>query len=174
MAASIKQGDRYMIQSHYVNTSENDVLIRDVVNVGLQAPETVETWVAPIVFTRVQFELPPQQQSTVEFDCTLEGDYSVLFMFGHLHEWGTSIQFGKVNGSGVDSVLDVNPWQKEYRDAPPVSDYSLDPLILKTGDVVRTDCNWNNDTDDVMVFPKEMCAIAGMAYPSKVPIICTD
>lgn len=174
MAASIKSGDRYMIQSHYVNTSADDILVRDVVNIGFVTPESVETWVAPIVFTRVNFTLPPGQTSTVAFDCTMENDYNVLFMFGHLHEWGTSIDFGRVKGDTTETLLDVNPWQKEYRDAPPVSDFSSNPLLFQTGDVLHTTCNWNNDTSEAISFPGEMCAVAGMAYPSKIPVICTD
>jgi hypothetical protein len=174
MAASIKSGNRYMIQSHYVNTSANDILVRDVVNIGFMDPSAVQTWAAPIVFTRVDLTLPPQQTSKVDFDCTIDGDYNLMFLFGHMHEWGTSIEFGKVDGDTVDSIMDVNPWQKEYRDAPPISDYSASPLAFHPGDVLHTTCNWNNDTDKTITFPGEMCAVAGMAYPSKLPVICSD
>jgi len=174
MAAVIHAGDRYLIQSHYVNTSANDILVRDVVNLGMVSEDSVQLWAAPLVFTQVAISLPPHQTSSVQFDCTMESDLNVMFMFGHLHEWGTSFETGRVSGDSVDPMVNISPWQAEYRDAPPVSDFSKAPLELKIGDVVRTTCNWNNDTDDVIEFPHEMSAAAGMAYPSKVPYICSD
>ena len=91
-----------------------------------------------------------------------------------MHEWGTSITLDWTTEEGTDRLYEVPEWKTEYRDWPVVADYQPLGLEVKAGDVFTTTCNWFNTTDREMVFPEEMCSNAGMAYPSMLPIICSD
>ena len=51
---------------------------------------SVETWAAPLVLVDTDFSLPPGESTTVSFDCALEEELNLLFLLGHMHEWGTA------------------------------------------------------------------------------------
>lgn len=174
MAASLKSGTRLLLQSHYLNTSAADILVRDVVNLGFIPKEEVEVWAAPYALTRIDLDLPPGQSSTVDFDCSFERDYNLLMMFGHMHEWGQAFKAESVEGDALETLYEVPTWTADYRDAPPVTEYGDTPLFMAAGSTIRTTCTWFNDTDAALGFPNEMCATSGMLYPSKVPVICSD
>ena len=45
---------------------------------------------------------------------------------------------------------------------------------MSQGDVVRTTCNWFNDTEEPLEFPQEMCDSVGLVYPQLTPVICHE
>jgi hypothetical protein len=54
-------------------------------------------------------------------------------------------------------------WSYEMQFNLPVRNWSpSDPLVLREGDTLRTHCNWNNSSDEMLSFPREMCF--GVAY----------
>jgi aminoglycoside phosphotransferase (APT) family kinase protein len=63
------------------------------------------------------------------------------------------------------------------RDAPPVTHYPLDnALALEAGDTLRLTCEWENDTDEALGFPNEMCDSMLVYYPARPEgfIICGE
>jgi hypothetical protein len=172
LAAELESNTRIVIQSHYVNTTADPILVRDGVNVSLVPLEEVETWAAPWVHLDTDFLLP-QGEHTLEFECVWEDDMNILFLGGHMHEWGTAFSLQANPAEGPSSELYAVPeWDPVMRDAPPMNRYEEAPLQVRAGDSFTTHCEWNNDTDHEMGFPEEMCVTFGMAYPLKVPIIC--
>lgn len=174
MAAPLESRTRFMIQSHYVNTSADPILVRDVVNLGLVPEDQVVTWTSPFAFTTIEMKIP-EGEYTVELDCTVEEDLTVSYLMGHLHEWGTAISFDRIDAQGAsERMYEIDPWLTEYRDAPPIDDYSDGRFVMTPGETYRTTCTWNNDTGAPLEFPNEMCAISGMIYPARNSLICTD
>ena len=70
MAYKLRNGQRYVLQSHYVNTSETPVRIRDMVVNKTMPVEDVSVWSAPLVANHQTFTIPPHEEASVEFDCT--------------------------------------------------------------------------------------------------------
>lgn len=171
MASSLKSGSRLMLQSHFVNYSNKPILVRDVVNVTTIPAEEVEVWTAPWIITDVNFELPPTQASSLTLDCEWTEDTDLLFLLGHMHEYGSSISIDReIPGEDPYSLYEIPEWLPEFRDAAPVDSYLDGEMHIAAGEKFQVTCNWFNDSDGVVVFPSEMCVATGMAYPAKVSI----
>lgn len=176
MAAQLKEGQRTIVQSHYVNTTGDDIRVHDAIYIEHIAPEEVETWAAPWVHVVTEHPIPAGAMGyNLTFDCTWEQEANLLFLGGHMHEWGWAFEtrMTPMDGSGERSLYAVPDWLPEMRDAPVYEEYGQDEFKVVPGDVFTTSCTWNNTTDHTLDFPEEMCVTFGMAYPAKVPIICS-
>ncbi|HHO52124.1 MAG TPA: hypothetical protein ENK18_14930 [Deltaproteobacteria bacterium] len=173
MAVKLKEGTRFVIQSHHINTTGDPILVNDAVFLETRDVSEVETFAAPWVHTETDLEIPPGESLSLEVDCAFDEDVTLLSLLGHLHEWGTSyaVDHHRADGS-VERLYDIPEWDVQYRDAPPINTYEADPFPVAAGERFVTTCSWYNDTDEPLTFPYEMCATVGFAYPLTVPIIC--
>lgn len=166
-------GRRMVIQSHYVNTTDEAILVRDIVQLRTLAVEDVETWASPFVTNQAGFSIPPGEEQDVSFDCPVPEDVELLMIGGHMHEWGTkfSIEMG-MTPETMESTYLVDPWSAEFRDLPPVTLFLEDPKPLAAGMTVRTTCSFKNTEPEPLEFPHEMCATFGIVAGVKEPIVC--
>ena len=173
MAVKMKAGTRFVIQSHHINTTADDILVNDTVFLQLQDVATVETWTAPWVHVQTQFEVPPHDSLEITVTCSFDDDVYLLSLLGHLHEWGSryAVDYNKADGS-TERVYDIPQWDLQYRDAPPINVYAPGEFQVKAGESFTTTCAWENDTDEPLGFPVEMCATVGFAYPQTVALVC--
>lgn len=175
MAFKLRQGQRYVLQSHYLNTSDKPVRVRDAVISEVMPMEDVKTWTAPLVANHQTFTIPPGEEESVSFDCTYKGDYSFIYLDGHMHEWGKSFKAEVQDGDSFKTVFEVPTWDPSFRDNAPVIHFDdSNRLTLKAGQTLRTTCTWYNNTDSPLEFPNEMCDTVGMVYPALVPDVCSD
>jgi hypothetical protein len=174
IAVKLRQDQRWILQAHYVNTLPDPVRVQDVATVGFVPEDEVTTWAAAFALNNESFSLPPQQETTLSFDCSFDADLDVLYLTGHMHEWGQAFRMEAGTGTdGLSEVLTIPEWEREYRDSPPLYRFEPGALRFAAGDTLRTTCTWFNDSDESLAFPKEMCTTAGMVYPSLTPIICS-
>jgi hypothetical protein len=171
MAASLRADTRLVVQSHYVNPTPEDILVRDAINLGLMPADEVQTWAAPFAHTAIEFSIAAGERGTVRFDCTWNQDATVLFLGGHMHERGAAFSLDWTHGETTESLYTVDPWLPEFRDGPPVNEYP-GGMSVAEGDVFTTSCTFDNTTDHDLEFPEEMCVTFGLAYESRVPLIC--
>ncbi len=175
MGAPLDNGTRIVIQSHYINPTANDFLIRDQAQLEVVPEDEITTWAAPLVNTVTdELSIPMGAEDyNLTFDCGFDEDYTLLFIGGHMHEWGTKFQtrFTPADGD-TEVVYDVPEWDPYMRDAPPFTNYADGEFTVGPGDTMTTSCNWFNDEDHDLEFPQEMCVTFGMVYPAKVPVIC--
>jgi len=174
MGVLMESGQRYILQSHYINTGPDTLLVQDAVNYGLLQEDEVTTWAATVAHSRVGMSLPPGQETTVAIDCEWEEPLSLFQLGSHMHEWGTSFSVDWAHAGGTERVYDIPDWDPEYRDDPIILDLAGDPIEVQPGDVFTTTCAWYNDTDEALEFPQEMCASFGMVFPKRDPITCWD
>lgn len=172
MGARLKTGTRLVIESHYVNTSTDDILVQDAVNLGLIPEADVETWAAPVLFLDSGFRLEPGVSTTVAFDCEIQDALSMLYLGPHMHEWGTAFSLTYTSDGQTTTLFDLPTWDPAWRDLPPVEFFDPGEFTAKPGDVFRTSCTWFNTTDLPMELPQEMCVTFGMGYPAKVAVTC--
>ena len=173
MAFSFSSGQRYLLQAHYVNTSNDAVLVHDLVSFDTLDPDTeVETWAAPLILNNDNISVAPGQSGSMTFDCEMEDAVNLLFANGHMHEWGTAFKLGLWQGEAETVLTEVPEWQSVYRDSPPTNYFGGGEIVVSPGDVMRTECSWFNDTDETLEFPHEMCDGVAVAYPLLNTYIC--
>lgn len=172
MAVELRQGQRLVIQSHYVNPTADPILVQDAIDLELVVPTEVTTWAAPFVHADLGLAIAPGRQETT-FACAWDASYELLFLAGHMHERGAAFEIGLARAAGERTLYAVDDWDPVYRDAPPVTEYAAGEMRVEAGDVFTTRCAWDNDTDHVLAFPEEMCVTFGMVYPSTAPVVCS-
>lgn len=166
-------GRKFVIQSHYVNTTDKPLLVRDVVQLAKIPAESVVHWAAPLATNTIDVELPAGEKTEITFDCTLENDVELLMLGGHMHEWGTKFEASLgPSADALEPLYLVDPWQADFRDVPPVNLYLQEPKPLTAGTVLRTHCEWDNTEAEMIKFPHEMCATFGIVGGTKDPIEC--
>jgi len=174
MAAPLENGTRIIVQSHYVNVRPEPVKVQDEAQILTVPEEDVEVWTAPLVATVTDFQIPANTDDhTLVFDCDYDESVSLLYIGGHLHEWGKSFKATHTRGGVSEVIYEVPEWDPVFRDAPLYTPFEEDEFTLEVGDTLTTECVWDNNTDDVLEFPAEMCVTFGMVYPANVPVICS-
>lgn len=157
LAVAMPPGQHYVLQYHYINASDNPILVNAVGRAHHVDPATITTWTSTMMTSDLTVSLPiGQTQST--WDCALPSDRDLLVLFGHMHEYGTEIDIGL--GSSADAVqtmYSISPWSSAFRDNPPANDYFDAPIHLAAGSILRTTCTWLNTTNEPIVYPNEMC-----------------
>lgn len=173
MAVELESGQRYVLQSHYLNSSPDPILVRDRLVLTTIAADEVEQWAAPVVLHKEDFRIPAGQALTESFVCEIDRDLNMLYADGHMHEWGTSFQVDILDGDARTPFYSVPEWDPVYRDAPLVLDRVDEPMFLPAGTTFETTCSWFNDTDEDLVFPHEMCDTVMIVYPLQSSWICS-
>ncbi len=172
-AVFMGKSGQLVLQFHYVNTTDKQLLVRDVARLEMVRAEDVSTWVGSFATTDALFDVHPGETEHVAFDCSSQEDVDLLLVGGHLHEYGT--RFELMVGPDTDhleSIYLVDPWYADFRDAPPVTLLRDNPLHLAKGTIVRTICDWNNPDDVDLQFPDEMCAAFGYVSGTKNAWLC--
>ncbi|MDP2306620.1 MAG: hypothetical protein Q8P18_11415 [Pseudomonadota bacterium] len=171
MGISLDGGTRLIIQTHYLNTTPDPLLVRDAVNFAVLPEAEVEVWAAAWGHGVTDMPVPPGE-SSLAFDCTWAEDVNLLWALGHMHQRGTALSLDHVTPGGTTRIYDVPEWDPAYRDTPPLLEWDMPGYPVAAGDVFTTRCAWFNETDTELNYPDEMCATTGIAWPSKIPIIC--
>lgn len=172
-AVRIPAGKQFVLQSHYVNTNERPILTRDVARFHLADASEVTQWAAPFATAHLGIDIPAGESSEVTFDCEIPSDVTISMMSGHMHEWGTrfTASFG-ASEDAMEQLINIDPWRPEYRDDPPIQLYIENPLPMAAGTIIRTHCEWFNDTDAPIIFPGEMCDTFGYLVGTDQPLDC--
>ncbi|MDP2345210.1 MAG: hypothetical protein Q8O67_29975 [Deltaproteobacteria bacterium] len=164
----IPAGSRIVMQSHYVNYTDNPIEIADVVNFETVDDTTGMTEANFFVLSHNTFELP-EGQSRVTFECDVDADTNLLYVMGHMHEHGTAISVLRRNGAVEDELMyEVEEWTSAFRDDAPTNAYPpSDPLVLRAGDHLTLHCDFNNNTGGELAWPHEMCALFTAYWPAR-------
>ena len=70
--------------------------------------------------------------------------------------------------------LSINNVNKQFKNRDNKEETVLTNIDLqvKEGESFTTTCNWNNDTDEVLHFPHEMCVATALVYPATISMVC--
>ncbi|MBM4367776.1 MAG: hypothetical protein FJ102_16305 [Deltaproteobacteria bacterium] len=172
MAFELEKGQRFVMQSHYINSGTEPIRVRDLAVLTLTPEDEVSTWAAPLIFNRDDFEIPPGGTLSTDFECTTDTDWNFLYVLGHMHEWGTSFSIERRVGENLEAFYDIPEWDPVYRDAPIVDYYPDATMAVPAGTTFKTSCSWFNDKDEPLLFPHEMCVGVNIVYPQKATVIC--
>lgn len=172
MAVELESGQRYVMQSHYLNTATEPYRVRDLAVLTVVPEEEVVTWAAPLIFNDSNFSIPPAGELTRSFECTTAEEWNFLYVLGHMHEWGTAFSVATVADEVRTPFYDIPEWDPVYRDAPQIAYYPDGALKVPAGTTFETTCSWFNDKDEPLEFPHEMCVTVNIVYPQKTTVIC--
>lgn len=172
LAIRLVSGQRYVIQSHYLNTSGRELLVRDSVNLGFVPVDEVVNWVGSWSFNHSRFLLPPGEESRLNFSCPWPQSATVLSMMGHMHSWGTSIRVTHEHDGVSEEIYALPEWNPAWQNQPRLVSFADGELVPSAGDTFTVTCDFFNTTDETLEFPAEMCVTAGLAWPVNDPIQC--
>jgi hypothetical protein len=166
-----------MANVHYINATEAPIDGQAVLDIQT-APKDPSRVVASL-FTNIDIDiaLPPNQASALDVNCTIpatQADLHFFFYGNHMHELGKSIFTEVIHPDGTKQMLrEDDTWIREFAFNPNTSRWPLDqPLVLKAGDRVHTQCHWVNDRSTEVDFPSEMCASFGFYIGDGVQLTC--
>jgi hypothetical protein len=171
----ISAGQQIVIQSHYINTSDQPMTVMDMIELERTTIEESPTIVDALAIINEDFEIPAgAQEYTRVTECTMDEDMDIYMMLGHTHEHGVFFEVERVAAGSSDSeVLYHATDGKLLRESPQIKQWN-DPLRWSAGDTVRVTCKWTNDTDQALRWPEEMC-VALMYYgPGRGWLTCTE
>jgi hypothetical protein len=166
-AVKLPQDAKIVIQSHYVNYAEEDILVADVARFHFTAENSEPTIASYWIANHGGLQLEPGEDSAT-VTCDIESEMKLIVLLGHMHDLGVKVSMTRTTAEGVvDTIYSVDNWTIEYRDLPPLVRFSPeDPLIFNAGDTVSITCHYNNPTEDIVTFPQEMCTAVGYYFPA--------
>lgn len=170
MALYLPEGTRWVIQSHYINTTDDILRVNDAFFLEYVPEEDVELWASSWTFGNSELEIPPTEYVEA-FDCAWPQDFTLLSLSPHMHEFGVSLQVEWEHEGELQSIYEIEPWNARYRDDPPVHSFGSG-LEVTAGDNFRVSCNYNNTSSETLYFPQEMCGVYGLGYSSRAPVNC--
>ena len=175
IAMRLEEEKQYVIDMHYINTSDKILVVQNGANLGLMPDDEVDFYAGSAQFDSGPPEITPGDY-TDSFDCEWHQDATVLSISAHMHSAGTAFYIDHIKTDGtIKRIHSIPEWDPSVHPYFPIID-SYDPgeLEVEEGDIFRTTCDWYNPTDGVLGFPAEMCTTAVVAYPLDNPISCID
>ncbi len=147
VALRLPPGSGFDLNSHSVNRSNESITGEVYANIYTVDAEDVDFFASPDNFNNMNFELPPNQVTTVSRTFTFSEQRHILQMWAHAHERMTEFRIEGVGGKNDNQLLYwTNDWEH-----PPL--LHLDPpLTFEAGDQVRLVTTYNNTTDRTIRF----------------------
>lgn len=180
-AIRMREGTQIVFQSHYINYTDQDILVADVARMDLAPAGTTPVEASYFILNHGGLSLPAgpsEEELTCGYPASGE-DVSILSVFGHMHGYGTSLSVEFDGGGDWETIYDIPEWEVSFRDTPPVTQWApggADVLAMGPGDQMRLTCAWDNTSADELHFPSEMCASVATYYPATLadPVITCD
>lgn len=179
-AMRVTAGSSLVVQSHYINYTDEPMLVSDVVHLEFVDEDERDSFTEAgyFVVNHGYIDVPMGDDQTTHIACEVDDSYELTGLIGHMHDWGTAIKIELERDGVLSTVYDVPEWTVEFRDLPPINQYFAagESLSLQAGDRIHVTCTYDNDTGGPLRFPKEMC-VAFSAYAPAKPepfVVCDD
>ncbi len=163
VALRMPEGIGLDLNSHYVNRTGETVVGEVHVNLHKAEPGSVLHEASVLNLNNADFELPPNQVTTLEKTFSVDERIHIFQLFSHAHEHMTEFKVEVVGGPrDGELVYYTTDWQH-----PPILE--LDPpLILEAGQGLRTIATYDNTTNRTLKFGllsvDEMMILFGYYY----------
>jgi hypothetical protein len=169
----IEAGQRYAVDGHFINTTDDDAEVRIVTDLHVLPPEEITSGVGSFKFDAAGLvDIPRGGTTTLSFDCERHRDVTVHTVSSHMHSYGRSFTLDWIKGDGsTERVLDELEWV-DGGSSDRADHYRPGSVEARRGDVFRTTCTWENTSDHALQNPEEMCMAYGAAYPLDAGVVC--
>jgi len=173
-AIKLQQGQQWVIEAHFINPSPDRILVNAAFNLGFIPTEQVDRWTASWQFDIGDLTLPAGQETSLDFECGFAQDVSLLSMVGHMHEYGRHEEVDLLREGLEERIYEVEHWEPEYRDYPPLTQWAPDALQIGAEDRLSVHCTWENTEENDLAFPQEMCTAKGLVLDVEKAIFCVN
>lgn len=161
VALRIQQGQQIVLQSHYINTTDEPMAVMDSVDIEFSTdPDPIIA--DPFAMLDGGFEVPPGAEDFERVsECTADEDMDIYMLLGHTHENGVLFTFELLRDGEEPELLYHAVDGRLLRNSPEIKIYDT-PLTINAGDSFRMTCAWDNPHDHALTWPEEMCV--GLMY----------
>ena len=177
IAFRLRAGQQLMIQSHFINTGDQDTTGRSWFRVETAPPDSSRQPADLFTVVTTDIEVPAHAAGRASAECPIASDLTLIALGGHAHEWGRRVSIGRTPaaaGASLEMLYDQE-WNKDRVFDPVINQYAADqPLRLAPGDRLRVDCEYENDSNEDLAFPAEMCVAFAFYFPADREIDCVD
>jgi len=177
IAFRLRAGQQLMIQSHFINTGDQDTTGRSWFRVETAPPDSSRQPADLFTVVTTEIEVPAHSAGRASAECPIPSDLTLIALGGHAHEWGRRVSIGRTPAAAGTSpeMLYDQEWNRDRVFDPVINQYAADqPLRLAPGDRLRVDCEYENDTEEALAFPAEMCVAFAFYFPADREIDCVD
>ncbi len=176
VAMKLQEGQRWVLDMHYINTSNETLRVNNGVNLDYIEVDEVDAWASSIQFDSGPLDIPAGGAYTREFDCPFDRDANVLSVLGHMHSRGTAYAIDYTDAGGAtERIYEVPEWDGGWHPYYPVlQSYAPGAFPVLEGETFTTACSWFNEEDRALGFPDEMCTTVVVLYPLEEPLLCGD
>jgi hypothetical protein len=157
----VPAGAQLVVNSHYLNTSDEVVRGQSLINVHFAdaGKQYTPSGATAILDTTIDV---PVGKSTFTTSCLIDRQLKYWYLIPHMHRWGEHITVDITRGTGEKENLFDTVWQEQYTFHPPESRFDpAQPFVFNAGDKVDVKCEWNNTENHSLPFGFEMCVTFG-------------
>jgi len=163
VAFRLPKGNAIMLNTHFLNVGDEPVdgeTVLDVKFAEVDPNRKVASLFANVAFG---FNIPAHSAHAAATECTFPKDMEFILFNNHMHDYGVTAKTEIVRSDGKVELVHEDPiWTYEMQFRSTYTQWSLEqPLKLAEGDILRTHCEWNNQTAEAIGFPREMCVGVG-------------
>jgi Copper type II ascorbate-dependent monooxygenase, C-terminal domain len=167
IAHKFEPGEVILIQSHYINPSEEDIAANVQLILHQTDPETVEQEAGTLFFNNVRLQIPPRSKVKVTMTCPLSDDIHPGLLWSHMHKRGVRFTATTDDAEAAEvlgTLYESSDWAE-----PQPREYPTD-VVLHAGTNIIYSCEYDNDSDIAYRFGEsaehnEMCILHGMYWP---------
>jgi hypothetical protein len=160
------------LQLHTFNTSDATISGVSGVEIMEVDPNTVTEEVDVFLPGPRNLALGPNKSTTQAGTCTVKQPYTLFALFPHMHQLGTHFKT-TIHTGGADRVIHDAAYNFEHQEV-----ISLQPIEMKVGDTITTECTWNNPGGSTVGYGEssttEMCYSILYRYPRGSDEFCTQ
>jgi hypothetical protein len=174
----LPQNSRIVIQSHYINPTDQDMIVADVARLVFLPEEQRSTFTEASYFIINAGNIALEAgEGSVTRGCEVDSSINILTVIGHMHELGTWIDVKHDRNGATSSIYSVPRWNVGFRDMPPTEKFDpAAPFRVQAGDRFDVHCGYDNDRGHTVTFPEEMCTMVSYYFPARSDglILCGD
>ena len=159
----VQKGSYLVVQTHYLNTSDETLSARSVLDVKLEPVDRTRLVASIMSSTDLAIGLKPGVETTMDVHCEVQSDLQFLQISNHMHEYGISTFTEVIEASGERRELkNDSAWSYDWALNPNFDHFPVQaPLFVPAGSTLHTQCTWMNTTPKEITFPTEMCVFFG-------------
>lgn len=160
VAFRLPKGNTIMINSHFLNATHETVDGKTVLDVRFAPADPSRKIASLFTNANLTFRVPANSPAQAVAECTFPHDMELFMLSNHMHEHGSHIstELERAGQAQPELIHEDPTWTYDMQfDAVPRTWPVNDPLRIRTGDVLRTRCFWNNTSGEAYQFPREMC-----------------
>jgi hypothetical protein len=163
----VPAGAQLVVNSHYLNTSDEVQRGQTLINVNFADPGKQYTPSGAIAILDTSIDVQPGK-STFTTTCTIDRELKYWYLIPHMHRWGEHISIDLTRKTGEKVNLSSTVWEEQYTFHPPETRYDpSEPFVFNAGDKVDLTCSWNNTETRSLPFGFEMCVFFGQVVDSE-------